>query len=115
MTMTTIANIATALPSATISATPRLSNAAVGAALQTSPYKITNSIGSDIKTSSKLKLEGEDADIIINGVSLKETITAINKKLLILEPKKELHDKHEALREAYEHYKTLEALLHDSG
>jgi hypothetical protein len=79
------------------------------------PYHI-NSNGlspSTMSSSATLELTGEGADIVINGVSLSKSIATINKRLLIVEPKKELLDKYEALQEAYDHYKTLEALLHD--
>jgi hypothetical protein len=58
-------------------------------------------------------LNGKNADVIIDGNSLKNFMETVNKRLLILEPKKELLDRYAALQEAYEHYKTLEALLHD--
>jgi hypothetical protein len=61
----------------------------------------------------KLHLEGEGADIVMNGVSLKEILDGITDRLSILQPKPELLAKYDNLREAYEHYKTLEALLHD--
>jgi hypothetical protein len=61
----------------------------------------------------KLHLEGKDADIVMNGASLKEILDGITDRLSILQPKPELLAKYANLREAYEHYKTLEALLHD--
>ena len=60
----------------------------------------------------QLHLEGKTADLIMNGISLKDTLTNITDRLSILQPKPELLAKYENLREAYEHYKTLEALLH---
>jgi len=60
----------------------------------------------------QLHLEGEEADIVMNGVSLKEILDGITDRLAILQPKPELLEKYANLREAYEHYKTLEALLH---
>jgi hypothetical protein len=63
----------------------------------------------------KLQLEGEGADIVMNGVSLKEILDGITDRLAILQPKPELLAKYANLREAYEHYKTLEALLHASS
>jgi hypothetical protein len=62
----------------------------------------------------KLHLEGENADLIINGVSLRDILNGITDRLSILQPKPELLAKYENLREAYEHYKTLEALLHEA-
>ena len=60
----------------------------------------------------QLHLEGKNADLIMNGISLKDTLNGITDRLSILQPKPELLAKYENLREAYEHYKTLEALLH---
>ena len=67
------------------------------------------------KTTAKgqLHLEGEDADLVINGVKLSDILNGITDRLAILQPKPELLAKYKNLREAYEHYKTLEALLHE--
>ena len=75
----------------------------------------TGSTWTTAKTTAqgKLHLEGEDADIVMNGVSLKEILDDITDRLSILQPKPELLAKYDNLREAYEHYKTLEALLHE--
>lgn len=56
---------------------------------------------------------GDDADIKVNTKSMKEWMEAVEKRLAILTPNIELNEKYEALREAYEHYKTLEALLYE--
>lgn len=53
------------------------------------------------------------SDITIKGQSLSSWMQSIDERLLILRPKPELLEKYESLREAYEHYKTLEALLHE--
>ena len=50
-------------------------------------------------------------DVIIDGTSLKSMIENINDRLSILTPRPELLEKYAALREAYEHYKTLESLV----
>ena len=50
------------------------------------------------------------ADIKINGKSLSDFMDRVESRLGILQPKPELLDKFEALKLAYEHYKTLEAL-----
>ncbi len=49
-------------------------------------------------------------DLKVSGVSFKETIEAINRRLAILQPDPAKLEHFEALRKAYEHYKTLEAL-----
>ena len=61
----------------------------------------------------KLKVEGPEADILINEQSLSDWMQAVNKRLSILQPKPELQEKYTALQEAYNTYKTLEALLYD--
>ena len=50
------------------------------------------------------------ADITINGKSLSNFMDRVESRLGILQPKPELLEKFEALKQAYEHYKTLEAL-----
>ena len=65
------------------------------------------------KTSSSIKLEGADADIFVQGKSMKAWMDAVEQRLCILEPKPELLAKYESLRQAYEHFKTLEAILYE--
>jgi hypothetical protein len=62
----------------------------------------------------QLHLEGDNADLVMNGVSLKGILDSITDRLSILQPKPQLLAKYDNLREAYEHYKTLEALLHEA-
>lgn len=57
-----------------------------------------------------VNISGPDADLIIDGCSIKDTLTKINQRLLILQPKAEDLEKYQALKNAYEHYKMLEAL-----
>jgi hypothetical protein len=65
------------------------------------------------KTSGTIKLEGPESDIFVQGKSMKAWMDAVEKRLLILEPKPELLKKYKALEHAYEHYKTLEAILYE--
>jgi hypothetical protein len=65
------------------------------------------------KTSGTIKLEGSDADIFVQGKSMKAWMDAVEKRLFILEPNPELLKKYKALEQAYEHYKTLEAILYE--
>lgn len=51
------------------------------------------------------------ADIKIGDVSLKDAINKIHDRLAILVPDPAKLEKYEALKQAYEHYKTLEALV----
>lgn len=50
------------------------------------------------------------ADIKIGDRSLSDFMDRVESRLGILQPKPELLEKFEALKQAYEHYKTLEAL-----
>ena len=61
----------------------------------------------------QIKLEGSDADIFVQGKSMKAWMDAVEQRLCILEPKPELLKKYKALEQAYEHYKTLEAILYE--
>lgn len=51
-----------------------------------------------------------DGDVKIKGVSILETLEKIEKRLSILRPDPAKLEHFEALKKAYEHYKTLEAL-----
>ena len=62
----------------------------------------------------QLKLEGSDADIFVQGKSMKAWMEKVEQRLAILEPNPKLLKKYKALEQAYEHYKTLEAILYDS-
>lgn len=50
-------------------------------------------------------------DIKIEGASLKDFMKSVSERLAILQPDLEKLEKFAALREAYEHYKILEALV----
>ena len=65
------------------------------------------------KTSSSIRLEGADADIFVQGKSMKAWMESVEKRLSILEPKSELLEKYSALQNAYDTYKTLESLLYE--
>ena len=52
----------------------------------------------------------EHADINIGGQSLKGFMKAMSDRLAILQPDPAKLEQFEALKQAYEHYKTLEAL-----
>ena len=106
---------------------PRYSNVTIGGSLtataathNNSVISVSNGTGATwvndntakISAKGQLHIEGEGADIVMNGVSLKGILDGITDRLAILQPKPELLEKYENLRQAYEHYKTLEALLH---
>jgi hypothetical protein len=44
---------------------------------------------------------------------MKAWMDAVEQRLCIFEPKPELLEKYQSLKQAYEHYKTLEAILYD--
>jgi len=67
------------------------------------------------KSSGTIKLEGADADIFVQGKSMKAWMEGVEQLLCILEPIPELLKKYKALEQAYEHFKTLEAILYDSA
>jgi hypothetical protein len=51
-----------------------------------------------------------DGDVKIKGIDIAKTLEEINKKLAILVPDPKKLEHFEALKKAYDHYKTLEAL-----
>ena len=66
-----------------------------------------------IDQSGTIALTGENADIKINGVSLCDTLTAIQDQLNILRPNTELEAEWDQLRELGEQYRKLEAEFKD--
>lgn len=62
---------------------------------------------------SVLDLQGEKADIRINGESLCDTLRSIQDRLNILRPNAELESKWDQLRELGEAYRKLEAELEE--
>jgi hypothetical protein len=67
-----------------------------------------------VSQKATIDLKGEEADIIINGVSLAKTLQGIQDRLNILVPDPDLLEKYETLRELHSQYKMMEALLMDS-
>jgi polygalacturonase len=64
-------------------------------------------------TTPSIQVKGDaefEGNVTINGQNLAETLQRIQDRLAILVPNPKLLDKYEALRQAYEHYKLLEAL-----
>ena len=54
-----------------------------------------------------------DADITIGGRSMKKLLEGIEHRLSILVPDPKKLERYEALKQAYEHYRTLEALCNE--
>lgn len=64
-------------------------------------------------TTPSIKVSGEaefDGDVKIQGISVLSTLQKINERLAILVPDPKRLEKYQALKQAYDHYKTLEAL-----
>jgi len=64
-------------------------------------------------TQSSLSVRGDadfEGDVKIKGVSIAKTLESINDRLAILQPDPAKLEHFAALKKAYEHYKTLEAL-----
>ena len=58
--------------------------------------------------SNKMTLNGNDADIEINGVSLVQTLRSLQDRLNILRPNADLESRWDELRQARERYQQLE-------
>jgi hypothetical protein len=65
------------------------------------------------RTSPKIRLDGEDADIEINGVSLWKTMQEISNRLNIMQTNPELETEWAELRELGEQYRKLEQHIKD--
>jgi hypothetical protein len=74
----------------------------------TSPWSISGPSSSPgLKVTGDAEFEGK---VMINGRNISEFMETISKRLAILVPDPEKLAHFEALKKAYEHYKTLEAL-----
>ena len=76
-------------------------------------YTTNNTSGSwvaptmQVNQSGKISLQGKDADLDINGVSLKETLEGISEMLGLMKMDPALEKEFEELRAAGEHYRQL--------
>jgi len=68
-------------------------------------------IGTSINQSGTIELHGEDADIVVNGVSLMDKLDAIADRLNILSVNQQLEAEWDQLRELGERYRELEQEL----
>jgi hypothetical protein len=95
------------LPNVTISgAGYNFSNTAISAGA----YTVGSAVGANWNNqlSGVLDLNGNNADIKINGKSLVETLLALEQRLNILTPNPKLEDEWDELRELGERYRALE-------
>jgi hypothetical protein len=81
------------------------SNSSVSAPLTTGPFNYDNNM--DVDGSIRAK------DIMLDGVSVGETLKKINERLSILVPDPAKLEKYAALKAAYEDYLLLEKLCHE--
>jgi hypothetical protein len=83
----------------------------------TQPYNLNSQTTGVTQVQSSLKVSG-DAEfagaVKIQGMDIGAALAKINQRLAILTPDPKLLDKYTALREAYDHYQTLEALCVES-
>jgi hypothetical protein len=91
---------------------------AVGAYSNTGPYTISTSTPSNSPwmtqnslSAPKIQLDGENADITVNGWSLVDAIKRIEERLNLLQPNPELEAEWEQLRQLGDQYRALEAKL----
>jgi len=78
----------------------------------TSPWIVSTGTGTNPVTldqSGSIKLIGKNADIDINGISLKDTLAKIEERLAILKPNMALEKDWEELKELGDAYRKLEA------
>lgn len=76
----------------------------------------TISIGSGlIQPANTIQINGEGADIVINGESVMETLRVIQDRLNMLRPNPELEAEWDQLRELGEQYRRLEAELKEKS
>lgn len=74
-------------------------------------------VGNAWPSQNAVKIQGNaeiDGDLTIGGVNIMNVLNRINDRLAILVPDPEKLEKYSALKEAYDHYKTLEALCIES-
>ena len=74
-------------------------------------WSTTNTL--NVPTSGRMELRGDQADIVINGVSLNTTLQTIQDRLNMLRPNRELEADWDQLRELGEQYRKLEKQLNE--
>jgi hypothetical protein len=72
---------------------------------------VTSGTGAAMSVVGQLELTGEKADVVINGVSLTDTLKAISERLNILSVNPKLEAEWDELRELGEQYRKLESEL----
>ena len=78
-------------------------------------FVFSDSLSTSTSDAGKIHLKGENADIDINGVSLKETLQGIQDRLGMLRPNTELEQEWDQLLELGKQYRELEAQLKEKS
>lgn len=92
--------------------------ASSGTAYNTGIFSVQASGSWNNTTQGAIQIKGDaefEGRVRINGADLAETLETIQKRLAILVPDPKLLKKYAALQQAYDHYKTLEALCVDDN
>jgi len=76
-------------------------------------YTYTNTNLTDLSSSGKISIKGENADLDINGVSLKDFMQRVEQRLAILTPDSRLEAEWEELRVLGDRYRELEKEIND--
>lgn len=84
-----------------------------GAYYATTALKTSSNLTNSASMQGQLTIQGNNSDIVIGDKSMVTWMEKVEARLYILEPKKELLEKYEALQQAYSHFKMLEALLYE--
>ena len=78
-----------------------------------SGYTYTNTNLTDLNPSGKISIKGENADLDINGVSLKDFMARVEQRLAILTPDTRLEEEWAELKTLGDRYRELEKEIHD--
>lgn len=70
-----------------------------------------NNITTVLQPSGRMELKGDQADLLINGVSLRDTLKGIQDRLCMLQPNTALEAEWDQLQELGQQYRKLEAEL----
>ena len=76
-------------------------------------YTYTNTNLTDLNQSCKISIKGENADLDINGVSLKDFMARVEQRLAILTPDTRLEEEWSELKTLGDRYRELEKEIHD--
>lgn len=96
------------LPTVTIGGATRTSANAIWTTTGTGTNYNWSAVGANIKPSVKISLQGEEADIDLNGKSIKAWMEKVEERLNILTPNAELEKEWDDLRKLGEKYRKLE-------